>query len=87
MLIISQDRTQIINTNTLVSIWIEPSVKHETVVIRGIIDYDVSSFGINMGEYEREKAESIMVEIMKAVDEGKNLYFMPEGDDNNTRNK
>ena len=49
MLIISQSRTYIINTNTLISIWIEPSVKHETVVIRGIIDYDVSSFGINMG--------------------------------------
>lgn len=44
MLIISQSRTYIINTNTLISIWIEPSVKHETVVIRGIIDYDVSSF-------------------------------------------
>lgn len=87
MLIISQDRTQIINTNTLVSIWAEPSVKHETVVIRGIIDYDASSFGINMGEYTREKAELVMIEIMKAVDEGKNLYFMPEGDDNNTRNK
>ncbi|MCU6704318.1 Uncharacterised protein [uncultured Ruminococcus sp.] len=87
MLIISQDRTQIINTNTLVSIWAEPSVKHETVVIRGIIDYDASSFGINMGEYTREKAELVMIEIMKTVDEGKNLYFMPEGDDNNTRNK
>lgn len=87
MLIISQDRTQIINTNTLVSIWAEPSVKHETVVIRDIIDYDASSFGINMGEYTREKAELVMIEIMKAVDEGKNLYFMPEGDDNNTRNK
>lgn len=87
MLIISQDRTQIINTNTLISIWIEPSVKHETVVIRGIIDYDTSSFGINMGEYVREKAELIMIKIMEAVDEGKNLYFMPEGDDNNTRNK
>ena len=86
MLIISQDRTQIINTNTLISIWIEPSVKHETVVIRCIIDYDASSFGINMGEYVREKAELIMVKIMKAVDEGKNLY-LPEGDDNNTRNK
>jgi hypothetical protein len=70
-----------------VSIWAEPSVKHETVVIRGIIDYDASSFGINMGEYTREKAELVMIEIMKAVDEGKNLYFMPEGDDNNTRNK
>lgn len=33
MLIISQDRTQIINTNTLISIWIEPFVKRETVVI------------------------------------------------------
>lgn len=87
MLIISQSRTYIINTNTLISIWIEPSVKHETVVIRGIIDYDVSSFGINMGEYVSEKAELVMIEIMKAVDEGKNLYFMPEGDDNNTRNK
>lgn len=87
MLIISQDRTQIINTNTLVSIWVEPSAKHETVVIRGIIDHDASSFGINMGEYTREKAELVMIEIMKAVDEGKNLYFMPEGDDNNTRNK
>lgn len=87
MLIISQDRTQIINTNTLVSIWVEPSVKYETVVIRGIIDYDASSFGINMGEYTRGKAELVMIEIMKAVDEGKNLYFMPEGDDNNTRNK
>lgn len=87
MLIISQDRTQIINTNTLVSIWVEPSVKHETIVIRGIIDYDVNSFGINMGEYTRGKAELVMIEIMKAVDEGKNLYFMPEGDDNNTRNK
>lgn len=87
MLIMSQDRTQIINTSTLISIWIEPSAKHETVVIRGIIDYDASSFGINMGEYEREKAELIMVEIMKSVEKGKNLYFMPEGDDNNTRNK
>lgn len=40
-----------------------------------------------MGEYVSEKAELVMTEIMKAVDEGKNLYFMPEGDDNNTRNK
>ena len=87
MLIISQDRTQIINTNTLISIWIEPSVKHETVVIQSVVSYDANLFKINMGEYTKEKAELIMVKIMKAVDEGKNLYFMPEGDDNNTRNK
>lgn len=79
MLIISQDRTQIINTNTLISIWIEPSVKHETVVIRCIIGYDASSFGINMGEYVREKAELIMVKIMKAVDEGKKSIFHARG--------
>lgn len=87
MLIISQDRTQIINTNTLISIWIEPSVKHETVVIQSVVGYDANLFKINMGEYTKEKAELVMTEIMKAVDEGKNLYFMPEGDDNNTRNK
>lgn len=87
MLIISQDRTQIINTNTLISIWIEPSVKHETVVIQSVVSYDANLFKINMGEYTKEKAELVMTEIMKAVDEGKNLYFMPEGDDNNTRNK
>ena len=87
MLIISQDRLRIINTNTLVSIWVEPSVEHETVVIQSVVGYDANLFKINMGEYTRGKAELVMIEIMKAVDEGKNLYFMPEGDDNNTRNK
>ena len=87
MLIISQDRLRIINTNTLVSIWAEPSVEHETVVIQSVVGYDANLFKINMGEYTKEKAGLVMTEIMKAVDEGKNLYFMPEGDDNNTRNK
>lgn len=62
MLILSQNKEVVVNTNTIVALYINQGD------IRCLVDYDENSYGYLLGSYEnKEKAEYMLNFIFTAI--------------------